>query len=231
MGAIVKERKVISEATASSPARVIRDPDFARRFNQACDAHRDCPPLHHGRLAWVRDEFENRFREKVSLETVRKWSIGETKPYAGRMDLLAQLLEVPVEWLHLGAEHGVSAREKKARNALASGAAKLVAGLIQLDGGHPAFPEEEGPVDLHAIIKGAKYDFHVSLADDDGRFVVPVDHEGVIVLGVVRKGFAFAVYEIPVEVIDEFGERKGRALEVSVPMTKLNRIESFDRRI
>ena len=231
MGVTVKERKVISEATASSPARVIRDPGFAHRFNQACDAHRECPALHHGRLAWVRDEFENRFKEKVSIETVRKWSIGETKPYAGRMELLAQLLEVPVEWLHLGAEHGVSARERKARNAMASGAANLIAGLIQLDGGHPAFPEQDGPVDLHAIIKGAKYDFHVSLGDDDGRFLVPVDHEGVIVLGVVRHGFSFEIYEIPVEVIDQYGERKGRALEVTVDLSTLNRIEGFDRRI
>lgn len=231
MGATVKERKVIAEATASSPARVIRDEPFARRFMQACDAHRECPPLHHGRLAWVRDEFENRFKETVSLESVRKWSIGETKPYAGRMDLLAQLLEVPVEWLHLGAENGLSAREKKARNAMASGATNLVAGLIQLDGGHPAFPDEEGAVDLHAIIKGAKYDFHISVADEDGNFRVPVDHDRLIVLGVVRDGFSFEIYEIPTDVIDEYGERKGRALEVAVDLSKLNRIEGFDRRI
>lgn len=218
-----------------------RDTEFARRLQSACDGNANVPPLHQGRLTYLQKEMESRFNENVSVETVRKWMSGETIPRAGRASMLAQILEVDAVWLEVGGGLSVSPRERKVRNAMADGAVNVIAGLIQMDGGHPAFPEASDAratqenVDIYAIIRGANYAFHVTLASEERgelSFVVPVNHERVVVLGVVKDGFSFKVYEVPNEVIGR-GVRHGAAYQVSVAgsMGDLIEVESFAQRI
>lgn len=209
-------------------SKVIRSPEFAQRFEMACDQQPHCPPLHKGRYQWIVDEFRKRYKESISTETVRKWHSGEARPKQDKNALVAQLLGVDATWLYMGVDPDLEPRERKARNAVADGAVNVVAGMIQMDGGNPAFPDKEGVVDLHAIIKGVKYDFHVSMIDEDGRAVVPTKYEGVIVLGVSRDGMNFTVVEIPQETI-EAGQRRGGSIEVDA--SGLKPISGFDRRL
>lgn len=220
--------------TSESPHKVIREPEFAKRLTQACDAHPHVPALHNGRLSWIKRELSKRFSEDVSVETVRKWFHGEAKPRPDKLGKLAQLLEVDTAWLSLGIDAQLDPRERKARNAVADGAVNVVAGLIQMDGGHPAFPEEdEGPVDLHAIIRGAKYDIHVAAGEADGkelRFAVAPVTDEVLVLGVVKTGFKIDIYEITPEVIAK-GRNRGGSVEVQVKASELRAVETFRNRI
>lgn len=218
--------------------RVIRDSAFAKRFEQACDKFAQVPPKHAGRLTWIRDTLTSRFDENVSIESVRKWFAGEAKPRPDKLAKLASILEVDVVWLSLGIDQALEPRELKARRAMADGAVNLVAGLIQMDGGHPAFPSEDdgseaAGVDLHAIIRGAKYDFHISLGtkDDSGlRFAIPANYHNLVVLGVVRTGFLFEIYEIPSEQIAS-GDHHGGSIDLLLPATALHQIKDFKNRI
>lgn len=224
-----------------TPAREIREPEFAARLAQACDAHQIVPPLHSGRLTWIQRQLKTHYNEPVSVETVRKWFAGEAKPRADKLSKLAQLLEVDEAWLSLGVAHDITPRERVVRNAMADGVVNVIAGLIQMDGGLPAFPEENDEeakaknIDLHAIIRGGKFDIHVSMGEREGnqlRFQVPSKNESLVVLGVLRNGFAFEVYDISRELIAT-GHRKGVAVEVLVDPTddRLHQIESFKQRL
>lgn len=214
--------------------KVIRDAAFARRLELACDGAPLCPPLHKGRLTWIKNELFSKFSETASVETVRKWLSGETKPRPDKTAMLAELLMVDVSWLQLGIDQDLAPRERRLRNAVADGIVNVITGYIQMDGGHPAFPDEsaaEQNVDIHAIIKGGKYDIHVSLADSSGTFFIPTNHEALIILGVVRHGFSIAVYEITAETIESEGVRQGGSISVAVPLKKLRQIETFSQRI
>lgn len=214
-----------------TPPRLIRDPEFAKRIESAANGHNLCPAMHSGRLTWVQRELKSRFGEEISVETVRKWFAGEAKPRPEKTAMLAELFQVDVAWLQIGVQADLTPRERKQRSDMAEGAVNLVAGLIQMDGGHPAFPDTTGTVDLHAIIRGAKYDLVIRLADESGGFSVPVDHTDTIVLGVVKQGFAVEVYEIPEDVIERDGVRRGGSIEVKVPLKKLRRIDTFTQRL
>jgi hypothetical protein len=225
---------------------VIREPEFAKRLIQACDAHNHVPPLHGGRLTWIARELLARYDEQTSVESVRKWFAGENKPRADKLSKLAQLLEVDEAWLSIGVDPEMTPRERVVRNAMADGAVNVIAGMIQMDGGYPAFPEgnvADGIVDLHAIIRGGKYDIHVSHGEEvEGglRFVVPKTDESVVILGVIREGFAFRVYDLSPEVIATYHQRnvgsaqqRGLAVEILVPKNDptLRRIDSFKQRL
>jgi hypothetical protein len=224
--------------TARKPGKLIRDAEFAKRFASACDKYSRVPPKHSGRLVRVKNELATRFNENVSMESVRKWFAGETKPRPDKMAKLANLLEVDVAWLSLGIDHALQPRELKARNAMADGAVNVVAGLIRMDGGHPAFPSSDASdvaanVDLHAIIRGAKYDFHVSLGQAEGdqlRFTVPTNYQNMVVLGMIQRGFNLDIFEIPSEQIAT-GEHHGGSIDLVLSADKLNRIHDFKNRI
>lgn len=220
--------------------RVIRDPAFAARLESACDSHSECPPLHQGRQTWVRDQLKMRFDTTASSEAVRRWFWGEVKPRPDKIAMLAEILLVDVVWLQLGIDQGLSPRDRKARNALADGVVNVVAGFIQMDGGHPAFPAEgdvhaeKDNVDIHAIIRGGNYALHIALGTEAGEglliFPVPAKHNKVIVLGVIRAGLAIEIFEIPPDLIADHGIRRGASIEVTVNRAELRRIESFSQR-
>lgn len=150
--------------------RIIRDKGFARRLEQACENHPQCPTdEYRGKKKWLYDRLSEEFGINVSPEAVRKWFTGETRPRPKAMNAVARLLEVDEAWLSLGTVKNETTREKKARNALASGAVNLVAGLIQMNGGHIAFPEgADTGVDIFAIIGGKQHAIQVKALFEAG---------------------------------------------------------------
>lgn len=225
--------------------RPVRDKPFATRLESACDNNPECPPLHQGRLTWTRDQLKLRFGVTVSTEAVRRWFWGEVKPRSDKIAHLAEILMVDVSWLQLGIDQGLEPRARKARNALADGVVNVVAGFVQMDGGHPAFPDEgdtratRDNVDIYAIIRGGNYALHVALGGvaptvrGEGMvsFPVPVKHEAVIVLGVLRSAMTIEVFEIPADMIAERGIRRGASMDVVVNRADLRQIESFSQRL
>lgn len=207
-----------------APEKIIREPEFARRLSSASDNNPNVPALHFGRLVWVKAQLKSRFDIDVSKETVRKWYWGEAKPRDEKLRAIAQILEVDEAWLSLGIAPDLAPREQKKRVAEASGAVLLLAGLIQMAGGHPAFPDEDDDaaardhIDLYAIIRGAQYRFHVTLAQQlengDLRFNVPSNHEGAFQVGVIPEGeFGVRLVELQPEII-LLGNRRGAVVEV-----------------
>lgn len=203
-------------------------PEFAKRMQAACDGNPNVPLPNHGRLGWFSAEIEDRFGARVTIETVRKWFAGETIPRTKMMGYLAAVLEVDHAWLAVGGSNDISDKQKKLRDATADGAVNLVTGLIQICGGHPAFPDkddkraESGKIDLYAVIKGAQYAFHVAVAEqiDDGfSFAIPVEAlSAALVLGVVRTGeLAFRFFELDGEKVAAEGKRKGDRYSLKMP--------------
>lgn len=206
----------------------IAHPEFARRMQIACDNNPDVPLPNYGRLGWFVSEIERRFNVTVTVETVRKWFAGETIPRPKMLGYLAAVLSVDHAWLSVGSNPEISEKQKKVRDATADGAVNLVAGLIQICGGHPAFPTEGDAhakakkIDLYAFIKGAQYAFHVAMAtnaDDGAHLAVPIEAVGAaLVLAVIRTGeLSFRFFELDAEKIEAEGKRKGEVVNIVMP--------------
>lgn len=219
--------------------RTIRSPEFARRLEVAVDNYPHAPPLHRGRYSWLQEELKRRFDESVSIETCRKWFAGEARPRPDKVAKIAQLLGVDVGWLSTGVDPEISPRERKLRDAMVDGVVNVVAGIIQMDGGHPAFPDDndqrarEDSIDLYAVIRGANYGFHVTLGTENKKsftFPVPAHAGTAFVLGVVKEGMSFKMYEITPEVIAT-GTRRGSSVVVDVDESDLIPITSFEDRL
>jgi hypothetical protein len=240
--ALSKDKLVANEQDDGRPGTVVRDPDFARRLEKACDAFPLVPAKNSGRQTWIKNQLAARFDISVSYETVSRWFAGEAKPRRDKMDALAEMLQVDLAWLSMGINHDLTPGERKMRNATADGAVNIVVGLIQMDGGHPAFPGEDDAVarskgvHLHAIIKGAKYDFHVSTGEIEGdkvRFSVPASYDSLFVLGLIKRRFDIEIVELPTDMIATLGTRRGSAIDVVIDLVeaRLRSITSFAQRI
>lgn len=215
-------------------SKVIRNRDFGRRLSQACDGNPHVPAPHYGRLGWVQDQLEMRGL-KTSEESVRRWLSGEARPRPDKIRILADVFSVDEAWLATGRAPDLEPKQKTVRNAEVAGAVNLVAGVIQMAGGHPAFPKEgeETSVDLYAIIRGAKYEFKIVLAQPgkDLRFIVPSGLDGQIVIGVVvRHDHCFDFFEIEPEIVAE-GKHRGGYVEVATSPEKLRLIKTFSERL
>ncbi len=181
---------------------------------------RTAPPLYSGRLTWIVAQLAQRFDEKISVQTVARWARGEARPRQAKNVKLAQLLDVDPVWLYVGLEPEVSTRDRRTRDAMADGAVNVVAGLIQMDGGIPAFPDNDDEraiqdqVHLYAAIKGAQYAFHIvvgAAVEAGWMFTVPADAENVVLLGVVREGLTFHVVELNDELLS-YSDGTGRGM-------------------
>lgn len=221
-----------------------RHPEFGARFELACDGNPLVPPQNYGRLSWIVKQFKDRFDTDVTIESVRKWSIGVTYPRPDAMMKLAAILAVDQAWLALGTTSEISEKDAKIRKAEMSGAVNLLAGIIQMSGCHPAFPDNaddrarEESTDLYAIIRGAQYRLHVALGQKEGTavtFSVPVSAvDNNIVIGVVQEeGFCFRFFEINHDTLAE-GKRKDGAVIVRVDdatQMPFREIKSFAERL
>lgn len=160
------------------------------------------------------------------------------------MTTLAQILKVDEAWLSVGKSPELSEKQQQARNASADGAVNVLAGFVQMNGGHPAFPHQDDArastqkIDLYAIIRGAQYAFHVITAEktkDAWKFVVPVEAREAVVLGVLPVGDVQVEFlELDWEQIESLGSRKGPMFEVVIPFDDMGtwkRIRSFAERL
>ncbi|TGT90851.1 MULTISPECIES: hypothetical protein [unclassified Mesorhizobium] len=158
------------------------------------------------------------------------------------MKALAQILKIDEGWLSAGRAPDLSEAQRKTHNVVAGGAVNLVAGFIQIGGGHPSFPEENdgvaqaNKVNLYAIIRGAHYRFHVAaiIGERGGYFVVPTEaRSDVIVLGVVpQPNFQVVIYELDWETIEKVGTRKGDSYEVRLADTHaFKEVKTFSERL
>lgn len=205
-------------------APVIRDKAFADRLETACEGNPHCPTeQYRGKQKWVYDNLEEQFGIKVSPEAVRKWFAGESRPRPKVMSKIAQLLEVDEAWLSIGTKPDLLPQEKKVRNALADGAVNVVTGLIQMLGGHIAFPEKpDTSADLFAIIGGRQREIVVRTAMSTGRgkhrFTVDKSAKGTTVIGMVPivGTIAFTLLRIPFEEIETHGNLRGDFYEFEV---------------
>lgn len=221
---------------------LVREPEFAARLRKSCDERRGCPPLNAGRLIWIQENLA-RVRHNYSVESVRKWLAGESKPREKALAAIAHLLDVDEAWLSLGADPGLTRREVAAHSATADGGVNVVAGLIQMDGGRVEFGERvepDDPVDIRAKILAAEYKLHIASGTQTEagllQFLVPIDHSAVIVLGVVREGFAFEIFELTPELVAAHLVRgAGRGLPIKIEVTRdaisTYQIRSFRQRL
>jgi transcriptional regulator with XRE-family HTH domain len=206
--------------------RIVRDSSFGVRFTTLCDENPNVPPPNFGRLGWFKDQFEKRYDESISIETVRKWLCGEVKPKPERILMLAQLLDVDEGWLAFGVVPEMTKREQRELGASGNGAVMVVAGLIEMAGGQPAFPAEGDKraatesIDLYAIIRGAQYAMHISIGRGEGdllKFSIPSKFENVMQVGVVTvDDFSIRMIDISEEIIAERGNRRGGSIEVEM---------------
>ena len=90
-------------------------------------------------------------------------------------------------------------------------------------------------INLYAIIRGAKYSFHVTPIVTAGvarQFLVPSEAENNVVLGVVpTEGFAVRIYELDWEKIKADITRKGGFYHVPLEGFDHREITSFAERI
>lgn len=217
----------------------VKDAGFGRRMDQAADMHPHCPAKFAGRGPWLVQEMQRR-GHRVSTETVSKWFEGESLPKPDKREALAEALGVDTAWLILGVDAALAPKERKLRNAQADGVVNVVAGIIQMDGGHPAFPDEadkrasKEQIDLYAVIRGANYSLNIALGEAEDRFrkfvVTSSLGENVIVIGAVKVGTGFELYELTPEVL-ETGQRRGGSIEVVAPTAKLKLITGFSDRL
>lgn len=207
--------------------------DFGKRLTQAADNHPHTPLPNYGRLGWVKEQLDL-LGQPTTIESVRRWFAGESRPRDTTLKKLAEIFQVDDAWLTIGYAPELTPKEKVVRSREASGAVNVLAGVIQMEGGHPAFPDDgDADVDLHAIIRGAKYEFKVVLSRKDApfKFVVPSDTAGCIVIGIVpRENHGFDFYEIEPEVLAT-GKNRGGYIELSTEPEKLRKIETFGERI
>ena len=219
-----------------SESKIVRDPAFGARLTETLDRDPNVPPPNYGRLGWIKDQFAIKFKEPVSAETVRKWIAGEVKPKPERIEMLAELLSIDRGWLAFGLDPAMTEREKRTMSTEGDGAVLLVAGLIKMAGGQVAFPSEDDKrakasgIDVHAFIKGGKYDIHVAVAqpEPDGsmKFFVPANFEGVMQIGAIMLGdFAVRLIEITEDIISTDGRRRGGSIEVVMTSEQLEEFE------
>ncbi|MBU2890980.1 helix-turn-helix domain-containing protein [Celeribacter halophilus] len=214
----------------------ITHPDFAERMQQACDGNPDVPPPNYGRLGWFVKQLDERCGLNVTVETVRKWFAGESRPRPKMIAGLSLVLGVDEAWLSLGQQPEISDKVVRKHTLANGGAVNVVAGFIQLHGGHPAFPTEgdkraeDDKVDLYAIIKGAQYAFHIAVAGPKG-FIVPTAAEKTVVIGFeLKENFDFNLVELDWERVTEVGRRIGGAY--TVPLEgDWKKIENFKERL
>ena len=227
--------------TIAKSKNLVRYKDFARRLELSCDGKSEIPPVHFGRYKWIAEQWQAKFGKSMTPEGVRKWFAGISRPRHNEMALLASLLNVDPAWLASGVNNRIEERELRLRAAVSNGVINVVAGFVQMDGGHPAFPQdddadaEERHINLYAIIRGAKYSFTIvsAIEGTDGlEFPVPIEAKNNVILGVVRDaGTSVRIYELDWEKIDTIGVNAGGRVLVSADAAEWRLISGFSERL
>lgn len=213
--------------------------EFAKRLAHAAENNPNFPPLYHGLYIAVQD-YLAKHDIKVARETVRKWFHGETMPPPGRIEILARIMGVDPAWLSMGETAAKASQMRVTQSRDASAVTNVVAGLIALDGGHPAFPKEgDDNVDLHAVIKGASYAFRIASGefpdDNDAEkitFTLKPTGDETMVLGVLVSGFNIRIFDLTELLGDRSNVGNGLwAITVSESDMDDREITTFEKRI
>lgn len=195
------------------------DVNFAKRLNVACDGHPHIPPYGQGRQTWLKENLA------VSHEAVRKWFSGESRPRPPKMKELARKLDVDEAWLSLGITPDLEPRERRNRDMHTDGGVNAFMGLLQLNGGHCAYPDDKDPraafVDFYAILRGVQVPLHISLAKEASaghyRFIVPKQFDQCRVIGLVHiHPMQVHAISLPFELLERHKIRKGGYFEVAI---------------
>jgi hypothetical protein len=232
-------REFVEVARYIAEDKIIREPGLKLRLEQAAELSPDCPSLNRGRYPWIVERLAAR-GVKSTRESVKRWFHGENRPREAVSNHVADILGVDRVWLYTGVEESLPAKERRALIAESSGAVNVVAGLILMDGGAVAFPEQtedgENAVDIQAIMRGVSYSINVALGkfeeDDRVLFRVPTQHDKLIVIGLIRKGSSFTMVELKPEMIAT-GKRHSGWIDVTLTSDQIaeNTIEDFTKRI
>lgn len=134
----------------------IKQPDFgfAERFLVALERAEGVPERSHGRLTWLVRKIEERFGASLTVETVRKWSIGETKPREKNMRILADIFKVDVEWLQFGRGEINTQKEQLLSTRKLNGTVHSVLGFFLSSGENATVSEDHG-IDVVVIRSGS----------------------------------------------------------------------------
>ena len=185
---------------------------FVSRLKQACDESTLIPKPGQGRQQMIAD------RLGVGAEAVSKWFKGVAMPRPDKMAVLADLLETDQSWLTFGIEPELDRSERRVQAKASDGAIHYVWGLVMLAGGHCGEPSKRDSrsafVDFYATLRGSVYPVSVRLAADSGKdqfnVLVPSEYRNTRVIVVIPIGPGrYDCIDLPIEVIDEYKERKG----------------------
>lgn len=202
--------------------RPIIAPDFAKRFNQACDNNDLCPPYNYGRLQWMADQLQSRFKVVVSKESVRRWASGEGRPRPDKGKMIAEILKVDESWLLLGIQ---PEGDRKTVGATQNAAVNLLSGMLLAREVTVAIPDENDPlkdcVNLYAVIGGRQLRLHATYAQGNGKtlkLIVPTQFEHVSVVAIVPvedDEASFKLFHILPSAISKYGNKRGGYIEVA----------------
>ncbi|MEM9421084.1 MAG: hypothetical protein AAF986_01035 [Pseudomonadota bacterium] len=150
---------------------------FSMRLKQAMEMHPQAPEAEHGRLTWLRKYLADEHDMQVTLSTVHKWASAQSVPRRQKLMILAEALNVDETWLLTGKTPSTTPDKQRQEARRASGAVMYLAGLVELQGGHVAFPTAddmhetqhnvhlfmtfEGSLRRITVIKGIEEDNHV----------------------------------------------------------------------
>lgn len=213
---------------------------FAKRLMEACEGHKHAPPMYRGLQVWLRKEL-GRKGVDTTAQSVSKWFKAESLPTVQKISVIADVLGVDPGWLANGS---VATRRKSGLSdvdKVADPMTRLVASMIELDGGAVALADlDANGRSFMAIIRGASYDLMVApAAEQDGNLVFSAPRDPLKVTIVVHRaeGFNFTLYEATSDEIDKFAaETRVRAglADVAVPfdcLDELRQITTFKERL
>lgn len=150
---------------------------------------------------------------------------GEARPRPVTMSKLSNLLGVDEAWLSLGISPELPVKEREARNAVADGAVNVFTGLVQMNGGHCAFPGPDDSrkeyVDVYAIIRGSQFSVHVAfgvaVSKDVFRFQIPKEYPNASVVGAIHQSSMRCKFiNMRQTLLDKHRIKKGAFFEVTV---------------
>lgn len=172
----------------------LRD-QFGARLSRAIEQHPRSPAQIHGRQTWFRDTLEKEGGIAVTLNTVNKWISGKSEPRSDKVSVIARVLGVDEIWLALGRTSSAAPQDQWQDSRHASGSLKVVAGLIEMQGGYVAFAKPDDAVandlnvHLYCTIDGTMVRLTIVSGEVEGTeigFKVPGNTSENVVLGVVE---------------------------------------------
>ncbi len=198
----------------SADTNKVRYPGFAKRFEQACEANPDIPPLSAGRYSYLRRKILEQTGDDLSRNTLTRWGKGIASPKKKYMGLLATILKVDFQWLYTGMnDEDVSTGTPKSKDLkkVAGLQSLLFGAMIQakIPCGFPADDWKSDLVHFTATINYMTFGVHVCTVrqrEDELEIELPEGFESVAKVVIISNGFMqFSVFNLTTEVVKNSG--------------------------